>query len=257
MIQTLMPVPAPPAPKRCNLLLHCGSQAVEVAEIGNVPLPRSTRSWQPVPHDAVLGAVTGALADCGMHAVSGAHALSHDGARYFGLLEVTARLSIPESSWVVGVRNSHDKRFSAGIVAGTQVLVCDNLSFSGEIRFARKHTRFILRDLPEIAHKAVGRLPDYWMRHHRRMLCYQTHELDDAAVHDLVIRAVDNEVCPTTAIPGVLGRWREPPYEAFEARSVWSLQNAFTEVLKGNLGLLPARSNRLHRLLDEYTGFSN
>jgi hypothetical protein len=28
------------------------------------------------------------------------------------------------------------------------VFVCDNLAFSGEIKIARKHTRFIVRDLP-------------------------------------------------------------------------------------------------------------
>ncbi len=42
------------------------------------------------------------------------------------------------------VRNSHDKTFPAGIVAGTQVPVCDNLSFAGEISLARKHTSNIL-----------------------------------------------------------------------------------------------------------------
>ncbi|MGV3661435.1 MAG: hypothetical protein ACO1TE_14700 [Prosthecobacter sp.] len=44
---------------------------------------------------------------------------------------------------------NHDKTFPAGIVFG-----CDNLSFSGEIKFARNHSRFIVRDLPQL----VGRL---------------------------------------------------------------------------------------------------
>jgi hypothetical protein len=49
---------------------------------------------------------------------------------------------------VVGIRNSHDKAFAAGIIAGAQVLVCDNLCFSGEILLARKHTGHIHYDLP-------------------------------------------------------------------------------------------------------------
>lgn len=44
---------------------------------------------------------------------------------------------------VLGLRNSPDKMFPAGIVAGASVFVCDNLSFSGVINLARKHPRFI------------------------------------------------------------------------------------------------------------------
>ena len=60
--------------------------------------------------------------------------------------------------WVLGLRNSHDKTFPTGIVAGASVFVCDNLSFSGEVKFARKHTRFIMRDLPMLTGRAVGLL---------------------------------------------------------------------------------------------------
>ena len=64
-------------------------------------------------------------------------------------LPKNAQTSSEDYCWVLGLRNSHDKTFPAGIVAGASVFVCDNLSFSGEIKFARKHTRFIVRDLPQ------------------------------------------------------------------------------------------------------------
>jgi len=257
MIQALMPVATPPAPKRCNLLLHCGSTAVERQELTRVELPPATATWCPVPHSEILRSVEASLRYHHMKVLGEAHGLSHNGERYFGLLEVAAEISDPESSWVVGIRNSHDKRFSAGIVAGAQVLVCDNLSFSGEICFARKHTRNIFRDLPMIIRAAVERLPQFWSHHHRRTLCYREHVLTDHQVHDLAIRAVDHEVCPITMVPKVLEHWREPSYGDFAERTAWTLQNAFTEALKGNLPLLPARSHRLHQLLDAQTGFSH
>ena len=43
---------------------------------------------------------------------------------------------------------------------GSAVFVCDNLAFSAEVTIARRHTRFIERDLPRIVHTAVGRLAD-------------------------------------------------------------------------------------------------
>jgi len=48
------------------------------------------------------------------------------------------------------------------IVARAQLLVCDDLSFSGGVRFARRHTRFVERDLPQIIERALGKLVDLW-----------------------------------------------------------------------------------------------
>ena len=81
---------------------------------------------------------------------------------------------------VLGLRNSHDKRFPAGIVAGASVFVCDNFSFSGEVKFARKHTRYINRDLPQIVERAIGKLVDLWHDQDTRISAYKEAEVDDA-----------------------------------------------------------------------------
>jgi len=60
--------------------------------------------------------------------------------------------------WAVGLRNSHDKTFPAGLVAGTRVFVCDILAFSGLIQIRRKHTRFAARDLRQLTARAVGQI---------------------------------------------------------------------------------------------------
>jgi hypothetical protein len=182
-----------------------------------------------------------------------AHGLTHDASRYFGLLEVASPANA-ESHWVVGIRNSHDKRFSAGIVAGSQVLVCDNLCFSGEILLARKHTGHIHYDLPRMADQAVDGLRDFWYQHGIRVSAYQNTKLAEVRAHDLVVRAVDQGVMANSYIPRVLSEWREPRHAEFKARSVWSLQNAFTEVFKGRVDQLPERTMRLHQLLDHEVG---
>ena len=47
--------------------------------------------------------------------------------RYFGLMQIQRAESDEDYCWVLGLRNSHDKTFPAGIVAGATVLCCDNL----------------------------------------------------------------------------------------------------------------------------------
>ena len=87
IIDTIDPV-APPAQKRCNLLLHCGSSAVSRGELAQVTTPKTTKTWHPIPHLKLLQVVEKALLERGFCVAEQAHGLSKDGHRYFGLLQV-------------------------------------------------------------------------------------------------------------------------------------------------------------------------
>jgi hypothetical protein len=171
-------------------------------------------------------------------------------------LEIGNGSNHPDYSRVLGIRNSHDKRFPAGLVLGNQVLVCDNLSFSGEIKVARKHTSRILWDLPHLIDDAVARLQSSWHEHDRRIEQYQHCALRDPVVHDLTIHALDRGVICGSQVPKVLQEYREPRHDSFRPRTLWSWFNAVTETLKGNLSLLPARTQRLHGLCDAHAGLN-
>ena len=246
--------PPPSKRPRPNLLLHCGAGAVQREQVIAVPTPASTATWTPIPHIDLVQEVEQTLKTNGLVIGTQAHGLSHDQARYFGLMEIQRSESDQDYCWVLGLRNSHDKTFPAGIAAGMTVFVCDNLSFSGEVKLARKHTRFITRDLPRLVQSAVGKLMERWHHQDQRLSAYKLTELFDRAAHDLVIRACDVGVCPNRLIPTVLHEWRKPRHEQFGARNVWSLFNSFTEALKGNLIELPRRTEALHGLLDSHVG---
>src|SRR5271167_3595376 len=135
-----------------NLILHCGAAKVERQQVLDVRTPARTDSWVPVPHGTILEEVQHVLQGSGLEVVSEAHGLTRDGARYFGLLQVANGHDNDAFGLVVGVRNSHDKSFPAGLALGASVFCCDNLSFSGEVKLARKHTTYIERDLPQLVH---------------------------------------------------------------------------------------------------------
>jgi hypothetical protein len=139
----------PPHVRRMpNLMLHCGAHTVDMEDVAVVVTPRATHTWTPIPHAQLIQTVQRALGAAGLCIGTQTHSLSHEGQRYFGLMEINGARSNDDYCWVLGLRNSHDKTFPAGIVAGASVFVCDNLSFSGEVKFARKHPRYIVRDLP-------------------------------------------------------------------------------------------------------------
>lgn len=242
----------------CKLCLHTGARTVTRDQVEAVPTPGRTPTWVPISHGRLLAGVRGALQGVGLAVVEEAHGLAPGGARYFGLLQVAGGDSPTDFGPVVGLRNSHDKRFPAGLVVGASVFVCDNLSFSGEVRLARKHTAHVERDLPQLIGRAVGRLGDLRHAQEARFAAYRRSELTDAAAHDLVIRALDARVVPVTKVPDVLTEWREPRHPEFrEGRTAWRLFNAFTEAAKGNLDMLPRRSQALHGLLDAACGLLN
>jgi hypothetical protein len=254
MVAILDHQPPPAKRPQPNLILHCGAQRVERREIQRVKTPRATETWTPLPHLDLVTQVEQTLKTNGLVVGTQAHSLSHAGLRYFGLMEVQRTESAEDYCWVLGLRNSHDKTFPAGVTAGASVFVCDNLSFSGEVKLARKHTSHILRDLPRLVQSAVGKLMDRWHDQDARLSAYKLAEIEERTAHDLIVRAVDVGVCPNKLVPRVLHEWREPRYEAFQARNAWTLFNAFTEALKGNLTELPRRSEALHGLLDTHVG---
>ena len=241
-----------------NLMIHCGGKHVERDQVTSAATPQRTRSWVPIPHHRLLEQVESTLAGCGMQVVHQAHALWSEGSRYFGLMEVRNGQSASDYGLVIGLRNSHDKSFPAAIALGASVFVCDNLSFSGEVSIARRHTRFIERDLPRVITTAVGRLTELRKTQDGRIEAYKETELDDRTVHDLVIRAVDARVVPITRVPTLLTEWRTPRHPEFaDGQTAWRFFNAATEALKGrNLAELPRRTQTLHGLVDAACGLA-
>ena len=234
-----------------TLCLHAGAKVIEPEVLDAVVTPEPTETWQPVAHNLLVRTVRAALTSGGAVIASEEHALYNDGARYFGLLHIQGNNG--GGNVVVGVRNSHDKTFPAGHSLGNRVFVCDNLSFSGDVTVARKHTKNIGRDLDRLVFQAVARLSDLRERQQIRFDAYQDRQLGDMEAHDLVIRAMQARVIGTEAVAKVVHEWHEPQHEEFQARNAWSLFNGFTEVLKG---IRPTenvkRTMTLHGLLDNY-----
>jgi hypothetical protein len=242
--------------RRPKLCLHCGGHLATREEVQQTLTPSPTATWQPIPHMELIEEVEHALALNHLSIGSVAHSLSHNGERYFGIMEIKShQLTADDYGYVVGLRNSHNKTFPVGLVAGASVFVCDNLSFSGEIRMTRKHTRFIRRDLVSLVQGSIGKLMIAWQQQDQRIERYKDHDLTDEQVHDIVIRSVDVGILPNRKLPELLHEWREPRYEDFQPRTAWSLFNGYTEVLKGNLTELPRRTERLHGLLDSQVGW--
>ena len=258
------------APRKSVNLNICGGNhsLVSLDDVANVPTPpveyrkkenaQGVRnvSYQPVAHDYVVNRTKESLVKSGFIIQDEIHSLARDDKHYFGLFSVDhPNREATDRGCVVGVRNSHDKTFPAGLCAGDAPFVCDNLIFTNTIKLARRHTCNILNDLDFMINRALGKLFGFWHGQDSRIEAYKNRSIGNVYANDLIIKAAQSGALPKSKIIDVVNQWESSDHPEFWDRNVNSLYNAFTEVYKGNLVQLPNRSDALHSVLDGYVDF--
>jgi len=231
---------------------------VSRTELSEIHTPDGSHTWRPIPHLKILTAMENGLIQRGISVIDQQFKVSHGGSRFFGVLHVNNAAAPIGCLPTVGIRNSHDQAFACGVAAGLLVICCSNGSFSSdEIALSRRHTTYILVDLPEMVQSAVHRLEEMWEHQVRQVEAYRGAKLSDTRAHDLVVKAMDEGAFSASQIPAILNEYRASSHKEFQLRTAWSLFNATTEVLKkANPFSLPARTKALHGVFDQYVGLN-
>lgn len=243
--------------RTAKLCLHCGAEEVERNALGIAQLPEATDTYCPIGHEPFVNLVQDKMADIGFRFGVEAHALYKGGDRYFGLVQLLSDNQSEDSdhALVLGMRNSYDKTFPAKLAWGSQVFVCDNLAFSGEIMVSRKHTKFILRDLPNLIGNAVAHTRLMAENQEARYACYKETRITDMRAEHIIIEMLRRGAVNTQRVERVVAEWDNPTHD-FGDKTAWRLHNATTEALKATpLHMMPQRTIVLNALLDEVSGF--
>src|SRR5687768_15503412 len=111
------------------LIAHAGAEKVDRNFLKQLDCPPATDSFQPIPHAQLVDSVEEALAFRHISLERTEFAVSKDGMKMFGLMEVNAQYEGVQ--FAIGLRNSNDKSMRLGMVAGYRVFVCDNMAFTG------------------------------------------------------------------------------------------------------------------------------
>lgn len=245
-----------------GLCVHAGGRLVNREAIEDVITPGRMGSHYPIPHLKVLDLAVANLKRLG-YSIEGAQYALRDakhpetgieikGAEFFGLLSLKNGTNHDDYGLVAGVRNSHNKSMASGLVLGSRVFVCDNMAFSGEVKFGRKHTKYINRDLPHLVHDALGRLGVLRGNLEKRIETYKGQRAGDNWARCAIMKAAENDYISWSKTGKVWSEWKTPSHEEFKPRNAWSLFNAFTEVMKDyNVQDLPKRTGGVHEMFDE------
>ena len=129
-----------------TLIAHCGTAKVSRDELKMIPVPESTRTFKPIPHHEIVDALVEALGFRYIGVVRDEYAVSPDGMKMFGVLDLET--AFDGCRFALGIRNANDKSMRLGLTSGLRVFVCDNLSFQGEFTpvLAKHSTNFSIID---------------------------------------------------------------------------------------------------------------
>ncbi len=214
-----------------TLLAHCGTRKITREELREIPAPEATRTHQPVSHYRIAEFLEEALTFRYLKIKREEYAVSTDGMRMFGVMDL--EYGFDGCSYSIGLRNSNDKTMRLALTAGLRVFVCDNMAFAGDFTpLLQKHTRnFDLQDLISIG---VDRIHRNFEPLKRQVNEWQQNPLLDEWAKLLIYEAFlgGKLKLPRFLLPLVHENYFRPAHDAFKARSLWSLSNAFTSAFK-------------------------
>jgi len=243
--------------EQSQLLAHRGSAKITREELKVIPTPPGSPTHQPVPHYEIVGALVETLSFRQISVVREEYAVSGEGMKMFGVLDLETTFGGCRFS--VGVRNSNDKSMRLALTVGYRVLVCDNMAFHGDFTpVLAKHTKHL--SLVDILSVGVDRMQRSFEPMRRQVEAWRASQLSDEAAKLVIYRAfIEGELeVPKHLARVVHHRYFDPQYKEFAPRTLWSLSNAFTSAFK-ELDAIPQfrATAKLGAFLEGATAVSN
>jgi hypothetical protein len=200
-------------------------------QLAAVATPLGTATHRPVPHAEIVEALVETLSFRHIGVVQEEYAVSKDGMKMFGVLDLDT--GIPGCRFSIGVRNSHDRSMRLAAVVGVRVLVCENMAFSGDFQpvLAKHSKHFSLQNALSIG---VDQMQRNFSGMQQQVEAWRQSQLSDVSAKMIIYRAFIEgglEVPKHLAKP-VHDLYFSPPHQEFQPRTMWSLSNAFTSAFK-------------------------
>jgi hypothetical protein len=213
-------------------------------QLALIPTPAGTATHRPVPHAEVVEALVETLGFRHIGVVKDEYAISKDGMKMFGLIELDQTFyggTLPVEGgaqtyscrFAIGIRNSHDKSMRLAMTVGYRVFVCENMAFQGDFQpvLAKHSKHFSLQSALAVG---VDEMQRSFEPMARAVQLWRESQITDVAAKLIIYRAfIESEI----EIPKHLARvvhenYFNPQIEDFRGRTLWSLSNAFTSAFK-------------------------
>ena len=217
--------------EQSQLLAHSGSRKLSREELKAITTPEGTLTHRPVPHHEIVTALVETLGFRHIGVVRDEYAVSNDGMKMFGVLDLET--SFDGCRFSIGLRNANDKSMRLALTIGYRVFVCDNMAFHGDFTpvLAKHSKNFSLVDALSVG---VDRMQRNFEPMQRQVQTWKGLQLPETYAKLVIYRAfVEGELeAPKHLARKVHDLYFNPQFEDFAPRTMWSLSNAFTSAFK-------------------------
>ncbi len=221
---------APPAVRAGTLMVGRDARLVGRKFLSTLPEPIATETFKPIHHALLIDRIMDSLWYRRMNVVRDEYAVSDDGMKMFGLIELDVEYK--GVRFAIGLRNANDRSMRVAMVAGYKVTVCSNMMLQGDFQpMLAKHSKhFELQDALSIACDRVQR---NFGRLHREITDKQERIIEPAFARELCYQAFTDGKFPISLMRTVHREYFErPSHKEFETPTLFSLENAFTTSFK-------------------------
>jgi hypothetical protein len=214
-----------------GLMAHAGAEKLTREQLGVILPPEPTDTFKPISHATLVNQVIEGLSFRHINVVRDEYAVSEDGMKLFGVMDLEAGMD--GARYSLGIRNANDKSMRLGLTVGYRVFVCDNMAFHGDFTpvLAKHSKHFVLADAIDIG---LGRMQRNFDPMRKQIEGWQAKQLTDGTAKNIIYDAFldDDLALPRHLLRPVHNAYFDPQYPEFAPRTIWSLTNAFTTALK-------------------------
>ena len=217
------------------------------------------RFHRPVDYNDFVTMIDNKLTDHEIEIVKEQFAVKHDGSQFFGVMEIaTPNMEGSDWSFNLGIRGSHDGRISRGIAFGSNVTVCSNMCFHGDLGvFRTRQTLNVMDRLPSMIDGAITKIPSMVKENLERFSGYRTTKMTESDGNNALVHMHRENILNPNQLSTAINEWIEPRHEEHneDGATLWRLFNAATESIKpnegqGNMTTLQDRSLKISNFAD-------
>jgi len=216
-------------------------------------VPSLTDTYSPVAHSELIYLLEKQLNADGYEVVNNTVQQSHNGEQIAGTMKLHKDTGIAGEglSQTLAYQNSYNKRLPIRIVSGGVVWICGNGMIVGDIITFRKHTGEVFPALKELIAISINRMEEDYAKTQKDIQIMKETDLTTTLAAELVGRMfVEERILNSNEVNEVARQLRNPRFEEFKDKSLWSLYNHATWALKD---AAPDRSMTTLKKLHEFS----
>ena len=202
--------------------------------LSGIATPRETNTWKPMPHHLVVNTVIEHAEERNLQIDEMVYQVVPVKGSIYPDMFSTMYMKSDNGVYrnMLGVRNSHNKRFGASACSGSSVMVCSNGIMSGEHEISKKHTKNVRVNFDQEVSDMFDEVVATWSNQECRYNGYRMTSLNEYEFDQLIGSAIRHGAILPSKAQKVITEYEDPRHDVFTPGNAWSAFNAFTEIHK-------------------------